>query len=181
MGIRKRAARLDERKEELKAKLPGEEDDQQVKTARTFADFQTELAQLAEDWEKKPLRDKHDFVSLLVEKTILSVVSTHWVQFIIHWRHPAWPSETLYIRRKFGHFRKWTDEENAFLREFFPNGDKAMILSSMPHRTWKGIRDRSNVLGVERVYRREPFAIDENTSWSDYQFFQGVHIAPTAR
>ncbi len=118
---------------------------------------------------------------LLVEKTILSVVSTHWVEFIIHWKHPAWPTETLYIRRKFGKFHKWTEEENEFLWEFYPNTDKEMILSSMPHRTWSGIRNQSHFLGVKRVYRREFVGIDENTSWSDYQIFQAVHIAPTTR
>jgi len=120
-------------------------------------------------------------VPLLVEKTVLSVVSTHLVKFVIYWKHPAWPSETLYIRRKFGTFHPWTEEENEFLREFYPNGDKAMILSSMPHRTWSGIRGQSNHLGVQRVYRREPVGIDENTSWADYQFYQALQLDPTSR
>jgi hypothetical protein len=179
--LRKRAAKLDEREKELKAKLPSEEDDQQVKTARTFADFQTELAQLAEVWDEKPEKEKREFVSLLVERTVLSVVSTHWVEFIIHWKHPAWPSETLYIRRKFGKFHKWTEEENEFLWEFYPNGDKEMLLSSMPHRTWSGIRNQSHILGVKRVYRREFVGIDDNTSWSDYQFFQALQINSRSR
>jgi hypothetical protein len=53
-----------------------------------------------------------------------------------------------------------------------------MILSSMPHRRWSGIRNQSHHLGVQRVYRREFVGIDENTSWSDYQFFQALHIDP---
>jgi hypothetical protein len=179
--LRKRTARLDEREKELRAKLPNEEDDQQVKTARTFADFQTELARLAEEWDEKPIKEKREFVSLLVEKTILSVMSTHWVEFIIHWKHPAWPNETLYIRRKFGKFHTWTEEENEFLRKFYRNGDKAMLLSSMPHRTWSGIRNQCNNLGVKRVYRREYVGIDENTSWSDYQFFQALQVNPSSR
>ena len=56
-----------------------------------------------------------------------------------------------------------------------------MILSSMPHRTWSGIRGQSNHLGVQRVYRREPVGIDENTSWADYQFYQALQLDPTSR
>jgi hypothetical protein len=51
-----------------------------------------------------------------------------------------------------------------------------MILSSMPHRTWSGIRGQSHFLGVKRVYMREYVGIDENTSGSDYQFFQVLQI-----
>jgi hypothetical protein len=99
----------------------------------------------------------------------------------MHWKHPAWPNETLYIRRKFGKFHTWTEEENEFLRKLYPNGDKAMLLSSMPHRTWSGIRNQCNNLGVKRVYRREYVGIDENTSWSDYQFFQALQVNPSSR
>ncbi len=85
------------------------------------------------------------------------------------------------MRRKLGTFHPWTEEENEFLREFYPNGDKELILSSMPHRTWSGIRDQSNHLGVQRVSRREPVGIDENTSWADYQFYHALQLDPTSR
>src|SRR5438105_4984874 len=56
-----------------------------------------------------------------------------------------------------------------------------MILSSMPHRTWSGIRCQSNLLGLKRVYRREYVGIDDNTSLAGYQFYQALQIDPRSR
>jgi hypothetical protein len=87
---------------ELKAKLPTEEENEELKTARTFADFQTELEKLAETEQPLPFKEMKEFVNLLVKQAVLSVAATHWVQLDIHWTHPAWISERLFIYRRRG-------------------------------------------------------------------------------
>lgn len=57
--LRIRSHKLDEREKELRSKLPTGEDEEEVKVARTFADFQTELEKLANVWEKEALRTQY--------------------------------------------------------------------------------------------------------------------------
>lgn len=137
--------------------------------------------ELAKVWPKKPVKEKKEFVNLLVEKAVLSVGSIHWVKLVINWKHPAWPIETLYIRRRSGKPLKWTDEENELLRKSFVNGDKKSLLMQLPHRTWSAIGRQANVLGLRRTYMRVKLPIDDNTTWEDYEYCQAIGIDPRSR
>ena len=120
-----RSQKLDARELELKAKLPDKAEDQQTRVARTFADFQTELENLAEVWNKKPGKEKKEFVNLLVTKVELSTVATHWIKCTVYWTHPAWPVETLYIYKRRGGINAWTVEEHEVSQTPLPRQAQA--------------------------------------------------------
>jgi hypothetical protein len=54
--LQKRSAKLEEREKDLQAKLPSEEDEQHLQIARTLADFQTEIENLAENMGQKTIQ-----------------------------------------------------------------------------------------------------------------------------
>jgi len=178
--LRKRAAKLDTLTAELTAKLPSSEEDEEIRTARTFADFQTELEKLSERWHLKPFKVKKEFVNLLVRKAVLSVAATHWIQLDIHWTHPAWPCETLFIYRRRGEQKRWIEEDRTIIKAHYEQAARETLLSLLPNKSWSAIKREARSLGLQRQ-SRPSLLIDECTTWSDWQFCQAKGIAPNAR
>lgn len=178
--LRKRSAKLAAMEEALRAKMPTEEENEEVRTAKTFADFQTELEKLAEVWHLKPFKEKKVFVNLLVKKTVLSVAATHWVRLDIHWTHPAWESETLYIYRRRGLLVRWTEEDRAIIHSQYETVDRETLLSLLPHKSWNAIKKEAGRLALKRS-PQPALTIDEFTTWSDWQFCHERGIAPNTR
>lgn len=178
--LRRRSAKLTTMETALQAKLPAEDEDAEVRTARTFADFQTELEKLAEVWCLKPFKEKKEFVNLLVKKAVLSVAATHWIRLDIHWTHPAWENETLFIYRRRGLLVRWTEEDRTLIRELYETADRETLLSLMPHKSWNAMKKEARGLGLRRP-AQPALNIDEFTTWSDWQFTKEKGIAPNTR
>ncbi len=174
--LQTRSQKLDARETELKAMLPQEAEDKQTKVARTFKDFQTELENLAEVWDKKPGKEKKEFVNLLVTKAELSTVATHWIKFTVYWAHPAWPVETLYIYKRRGGINAWKPEEHELVRLHYPDKPKHELLALLPDKSWTAIEMQAYKLQVRRKQKPNPLNIDGYTTWSDYQFCQQLGI-----
>jgi hypothetical protein len=178
--LRVRSQKLDEREKELRAKLPtGEE--KQVHIARTFADFQTELEKLATLWDQKPLKERKEFVNLLIKKAVLSLVSTHWIKLTVYWTHPAWTTETLYIYRRRGCKDNWTDEEKKLVQTHYPTTQREVLLQLLPHKSWSAILGQAIKMGLQRKRHAAPPPIPETITWSDYEFCQQMGIDPATR
>jgi DNA invertase Pin-like site-specific DNA recombinase len=175
--LQARSQKLDQRERELKAKLPSETEDEQTRVARTFADFQTELENLADVWDKKPGKEKKEFVNLLVTKVELSTMATHWTKCTIYWTHPAWPVETLYIYKRRGGINAWTAEEHELVRLHYPDKPKHELLALLPDKSWTAIEMQAHKLQVRRKQKPNPLNIDGYTTWSDYLFCQQLGIA----
>ena len=178
-----RAHKLDEREKELREKLPTGENEKEVKGARTFADFQTELEKLANVWEKKPLKEKKEFVNLLVKKAVLSHIATHWIQLTIHWTHPAWATQTLYMFRRRGHKVGWTDEEKEVLRTHYAASPREVLLQLLPHKSFAALHNQANRMSLQRPQElpRQKLSIDRLVTWSDYEFCQSMGVSPDTK
>jgi hypothetical protein len=175
--LQARSQKLDERERELTAKLPQETEDKQTRVARTFAGFQTELENLAEAWDKKPGKEKKEFVNLLVTKVELSTVATHWIKLTVYWTYPAWPVETLYIYKRRGGINAWTAEEHELVRLHYPDKPKHELLALLPDKSWTAIEMQAYKLRVKRKQKPNLLNIDGYTTWSDYLFCQQLGIA----
>ncbi|HEY6540391.1 MAG TPA: hypothetical protein VIZ18_05615, partial [Ktedonobacteraceae bacterium] len=178
--LRKRACKLETMEKELRAKLPTEDEDEEVQAARKFADFQTELEILAQVWQLKPFAAKKEFVNLLVSSATLCVAATHWIRLDIHWKHPAWESETLFIYRRRGIQQRWTEEDRDIIRTLYETTDRETLLSLLPHKSWNAIKKEARRLTLSRS-PQPSLAIDEYTTWSDWQFVQAKNIEPSTR
>lgn len=174
--LQARSQKLDARELELKAKLPEQTEDKQTRVARTFADFQTELENLAEAWPKKPVKGKREFVNLLVTKVELSTVATHWIKMTVYWTHPAWPTETVYIYKRRGAINNWTAEEHELVELHYPDKPKHELLAMLPNKSWTAIEMQAYKLQVKRKQKPNPLNIDGYTTWSDYLFCQQIGI-----
>ena len=178
--LRRRSAKLTAMEEALQSKLPTEEENEEVRTAKTFADFQTELEKLAQVWHLKPFREKKEFVNLLVRKAVLSIAATHWIRLDIHWTHPTWESETLYIYRRRGIQLRWTEEERTLIQELYETANRETLLSLLPHKSWNAIKKEARGLGLRRLPQPSLF-IDEFTTWSDWQLTKEKNRVPNMR
>lgn len=181
--LRIRSHKLDEREKELRAKLPTGENEKEVKIAHTFADFQTELEKLAIVWDKKPLKEKKEFVNLLVKKAVLSSAATHWIKLTICWAHPAWTTETLYIYRRRGCRTGWTDEEKEALRTLYASAPREVLLQLLPHKSFAAIHTQANRMSLQRPQElpRQKLDIDRSITWSDYEFCQSMGVSSDTR
>ena len=174
--LRKRSAKLAATEKELRAQVPTEEEEQELRTARSFADFQTELEKLAEVWHQKPFQEKKEFVNLCVTKAIVAIVSPHWLQLTIEWKHPAWGMESFYIRRSHGGRDFWTEEEETVLHTSYSDGQRETLLSLLPDKSWQGIIHHARKLNVQRMIAT-PCTIPDNLTWLDWQFMQEKGIS----
>lgn len=162
--LRRRSLKYTAMEKELRAKLPTAEEDEETRTARSFADFQTELEKLADVWHLKPFRERKEFVNLLVRKAVLSVAAPHWIRLDIHWTHPAWEGEALFIYRRRGVQISWTEEERDIILNLYENADRETILSLIPDKSWNAIKKVALRLGLRRL-PQAALPIDEFTTW----------------
>lgn len=179
--LRRRSLKLDNMEKELRAKLPTAEENEEARTARKFADFQTELEKLAEVWHLKPFKEKKEFVNLLVRKAVLSVVSTHWIRLDIHWTHPAWPHEALFIYRRKGEHNTWTDEEREVVKAHYEHAERDTLLQLLPDKSWNAIKKIAYQIRLQRPHQAASLLVPELATWTDYQFTRQAGIEPAAR
>jgi hypothetical protein len=172
----KRSAKLDARKKELESQRPTEEENQQFRTARTLADFQTEVEILAEVWNKKRMQEKREFVNLLVNKVMISIPATHWIKMDISWSNPTWPDETLYIYREQGFHATWTDNERDVIREYYPKGERTTLQSLLPHRSWNAIKKEARSLSLQCARFSGLTDLEPTATLSDHDLCKSLGI-----
>jgi hypothetical protein len=144
-----------------------------MQNARTFESFPREVEKLMEVWHTKPIQVRAEFVNLFYEKVVFTVTATHWVHLDIHWRHPAWGTDSVYVHRRRGQMARWTDEEKEIVRQTYATEQKETILQMLPTKTWKAIREQANDLGLVRdLAMRERLGIPVNLAWTDIEFMR---------
>lgn len=175
---RKKFTTLQTSKKEISKKLEEEEKNESIATIRKYSDLQTELGILAEVWDEKPMKAKREFVNLFVTKAVFKVVAPHWISLTIHWSHPAWNTETLYIHRQRGSQERWTDQDLEIIRAYYPNTLQKEILAMLPSKSWASIVRKANLSGLKRDGRKAS-TFPETITWADWQFMQEKGIALT--
>jgi hypothetical protein len=181
--LRKRSAGLETTREQLQVKLEAKNKQQQRCTlpkARDYKDFQSELEILIQQWGKKNIRDKRDFVNLFVEEAVLEFPAPHWVRLTVTWNVPGWNDDILYIYRQRGACARWTDAERAILREHYETDDKIDILQLLPDRSWESIIHEAMQIKIvrSRPTKNERCPVPTGVTWQDYQFTQSMGWEP---
>jgi hypothetical protein len=173
-GLRRRSANLEQIKEDLAKKLPTPEEQEELRQARQFENFQTELERLIPVWDQKPFSVRKEFVNLFVKEAVLTFASPHYIQLDITWALPAWGQDRLYIYRSRGKAPFWTDAEHEILRTLYPLAPRTEILKALPTKSWNSIRAEALNRGVQRmvnVYQQPP-TIPQFLTWADWQYMQ---------
>jgi hypothetical protein len=171
--LRKRSASLEATKEDLQKKLEDMGEDKKPEpVVISYEDFHTELEKLVATWEKKPFKDKQDFINLFVQKAILSAVAPHWLRLDIYWTLPGWESESLFIYRRRGQRIFWTKDEKEIVGQHYTTADRETLLSLLPDKTWHAIKKEAARQKINRGDAASPCLIAENTSWEDHLFTQ---------
>ncbi len=174
--LRKRSHRLDALTLDLSGKLPTVENNEALKKAKQFADFQTELAKIIPVWGKLPYDARREFVNLFVQEAVVTPVATHWLQLDVVWSHPKWEKDTIFVYRHRGGQSVWTEEEHNILKTQYSHAAKRDLLALLPQKSWFSIRVAASTLGLKRMVET-PFPLPENLSWSDWCFMQQHEIA----
>lgn len=175
---RDRITELEAVKKEVLESLRIAQADKKAAAAKTFADFQTELQKLIDNWDKKPLSVRQEFVNLFVEDAILDSISPHWVRLTIVWTHPAWDTDIFYIYRQRGSRAAWTDEERETLHTYYPTASQETIMQHLPTKTWHSITQEAQNVGVKRAVWKW-YEYPHGLSWDDIIFMQekGIELS----
>lgn len=176
--LRKRFDDLELQKQELLEKQNKLQASVAFRTVEQYADFQTELARLYQEWDTKPFREKKEFVNVLVKQAVLDVVSTHWIRLTIYWLHPNWLSEEIYLHRTRGTVTLWTEEERAILREYYPTDAREHILALLSHKSWRAIKAEAGFQEIRRTVPYTHSVIPATLTWSDWCLMQEENIEP---
>jgi len=174
--LQKRSDKLNNLALELKAKLPEEEEEEALKKAREYQDFQTEVRKIIPVWAKLPYNARREFVNLFVHEAVVTPVATHWLQLDVVWSHPNWEKDTMFVYRPYGWQSIWTEEEHNILKTHYSHTAKRDLLPLLPQKSWFSIRGEASNLGLKRMVDT-PFPLPENLSWSDWCFMQQHGIA----
>ena len=80
----------------------------------------------------------------------------------------------------------WTEEENAVLREMYPEAEPEEILKRLlPHRTWQSVRAQASKLKIARKHGKTPNSIllsdQGNVTIEDKQFEEEVGLISNVR
>ncbi|EFH87001.1 SANT/Myb domain-containing protein [Ktedonobacter racemifer] len=80
----------------------------------------------------------------------------------------------------------WTEEENAVLRQMYPEAEPEEILKNLlPHRTWKSVRVQAHKLKIARKHGKTPNSIllsdQENVTVEDKQFEEEMGLISGVR
>lgn len=97
------------------------------------------------EWKQKLAR-------LIIESVLIEEISVHWLRFTVVWRGPlANRPDICFIWRQRGRRSdEWTPEEDEYIRANYPEGDKWIMLETLPRRSWNMIYQRALTLGIHR-------------------------------
>jgi recombinase len=165
---------LREREQEL---LRAQERSTQATLQADLDELRDVLADIPTLLDSCSMERKQKLVRLLTESVVLEELSVHWLRLTVVWRGPLTdqPDVCLIWRQRGRRNQPWTIEEDATVREYYPNSDKWTALRALPHRSWNVIGQRATQLGVRRtpyLYEKMPenFAIEDLAVFPDQDF-----------
>lgn len=127
------------------------------------------IPEIKQYWEQLLLHDKLKVIGAFTRKVILSIPSPGWAKVEIEWK--IGQHDILHFRRKCSPGR-WTEEEDAILREMYPTRDGVDILRHLPLRTWTAIRQRAIRKNLSRGQCKNSVELAEyiETCLQDHQY-----------
>ncbi|GHO83976.1 recombinase family protein [Dictyobacter formicarum] len=145
-----------------------------------FAELQEVLLDIPGKLDSCTMAEKQKLARLITESVTIEEVSVHWLRFTVVWRGPLAdrPDVCLIWRQRGKRSEGWTQEEDDYIREYYPRGDKWTMLEQLPRRTWNMIYQRAMELDVTRVVRRQE-SIPENVTIDDLNVIPDRELALT--
>jgi hypothetical protein len=109
-------------------------------------------------WPSFDLLQRQRAFSLLINRIEIEVVSPHWLRLSIDWLDAVCPRiDIAYIWKVTpGRSGKFSEEEKAIMKEYYPRTRYLDILKLLPNRTWQAIRGQMGLAGISREVIAEP-------------------------
>jgi len=147
--------------------------------ARSITDFYYVLSHLRAEFNTKPAQTKKDIMKKLIEEVKITSISPHLYTLHITWIQPMaagredvallWRSDPI----KSDTTNIWTEEEEAALRQLYPEAPQIELMLAIPNKTPGQIGKRARELGVRRDYRH----IQNEESFYRTVAYQDLQIA----
>ncbi|SRR6266487_2320738 len=113
--------------------------------------FNSLYERVKHEWNGMTFEEKQSFVDMIAAKVVISEVSPHLVKIEIQWDEPYNNEvDTGYMWNARGGETKWSDEEQAVLKEMYPTADRADILNRLPTRSWNMVRNYTRGMDISR-------------------------------
>jgi len=131
-------------------------------------------------WNDYSIEQKRRVIRAVVDSTIISRVTPTWLKVEILWKGIGTmlpTTDTGYFWLPGASNQDWTPEEQAILREMYPNEHADTILERLPLRAWQSIRHQAYMLKIKRNVFKSP---SEKTAYylsvNDHKFMEQHHI-----
>lgn len=164
---------------ELKECIAQEED---ISIEEQLYNISTLLPDIIESWYEMEYLAKLKIVNALVDKAILEHCSTCWYKLTIEWRREDWGVHEGYLFFTHRGGSPFSIEEDAIIREMYPEADALAIMERLPNRSWQGIHARGGVLKVKRLRnipnsRKVTKALENGICYDDAKFMEEKGVA----
>ncbi|HLX57515.1 MAG TPA: hypothetical protein VKR83_10850 [Ktedonobacteraceae bacterium] len=105
-------------------------------------------------WPTFDVEQRQRAFSLLINRIEVEVVSPHWLRLSIDWLDAVCPRIDIAYLWKVTPTRGdvLSDEEEAILRECWPNASRLEVLRRLPTRTWRALQRHASVNHLYRLH-----------------------------
>jgi Resolvase, N terminal domain len=105
-------------------------------------------------WPTFDLEQRQRAFSLLINRIEVEVVSPHWLRLSIDWLDAVCPRIDIAYLWKVTPTRGdiLSKEEEAILREYWPNATRLEVLKQLPTRTWRALQRHASVNHLYRLH-----------------------------
>lgn len=139
----------------------------------TITNFYFVLANLSTEFEKQGIDVQKQMMSKLIEQVRINNISPHLFHLYIEWKDgiATRPDVALLWRGRSVKTTEWTDEEDAALRMYWPEGSELEIMRHLPKRSRNVMIHRASTLQVARLRDsgREKAKYDSSMTFLDLE------------
>ena len=103
------------------------------------------------DWPQMNLEERRKVIDSCVSRIFVATEGDANTRLTITWRDKT--TESVGIAKKFPKGKAWLKEEVDLLLQVVQTTDQVTIAAAFPDRTWDGIREKLNGLGIKLGWR----------------------------
>ncbi|HWS83148.1 MAG TPA: recombinase family protein [Ktedonobacteraceae bacterium] len=137
----------------------------------TLGTLEEELKDLEQFWDERSFGLRKSLLRLLIKEAKLDYISPRFYSMTIEWTYGDWGIEQAIIDKGKGN-KQWSEEENNILRALYKDKDQVEIMQALPQRSWRGIINQADKVGVREGTWKPKTIKNINVSLQDLAFLE---------
>ena len=149
-------------------------DKSQAQQRRTYKKM---MHDAGEAWEEVVLPEEVPMmIDTFVKKVMLEPLTPHFYKMAIHWYDPEWGIDEALCYRDGNASIRWTEEEDAILRQYYPTATRGELIKMLPMRSVRSMTARAHKHNIKREIYEQESQIPTIFCLQDWQIMQQYEL-----